>query len=237
MSAPIVNISQENPALVTCPDENRHGFETGDHVQFVEVKGMTEINDREPLPIKVTGPYTFAVEVDATKFGAYDGPGGTVSQVKVPVKLSFKSYDDALNDPEHMISDFAKMERMNQLHLAFQAIHQYEKEKGELPKPYNRADAEEFLGMVKALNDSASDMVKTEIDPALIKVFSYTSRGTLPAMCSVLGSFVGQEIMKACSGKFNPLRQFLYFDALETLPDDPEVIAESAAAPVSSSFI
>jgi len=43
-------------------------------------------------------------------------------------------------------------------------------------------------------------------------------------------------IFQACSGKFTPLRQWLYFDALECLPleEDGVVLTEDACAPVSS---
>jgi len=39
-------------------------------------------------------------------------------------------------------------------------------------------------------------------------------------MCSALGNVVGQEALKACSGKFTQLCGFFYFDADECLPDD-----------------
>lgn len=44
------------------------------------------------------------------------------------------------------------------------------------------------------------------------------------------------EIFQACSGKFTPLRQWLYFDALECLPleEDGVVLTEDACAPVSN---
>lgn len=34
-----------------------------------------------------------------------------------------------------------------------------------------------------------------------------------------IGGFTAQEVMKACSGKFHPLKQYLYFDSLESLPE------------------
>ena len=37
-------------------------------------------------------------------------------------------------------------------------------------------------------------------------------------MAAFLGGIVGQEAIKACTGKFTPLKQFLYFDALECMP-------------------
>ena len=31
-----------------------------------------------------------------------------------------------------------------------------------------------------------------------------------------------QEVLKACSGKFTPIHQFMYYDAFEALPDRSE---------------
>ena len=41
--------------MVTCLDEARHGFESGDFVTFTEVLGMTELNACTPVEIKVLG--------------------------------------------------------------------------------------------------------------------------------------------------------------------------------------
>lgn len=41
--------------MVTCLDEARHGFETGDFVSFSEVQGMVQLNGCQPIEIKVLG--------------------------------------------------------------------------------------------------------------------------------------------------------------------------------------
>ena len=41
--------------MVTCLDETRHGYESGDFVTFREVEGMTELNACQPREIKVVG--------------------------------------------------------------------------------------------------------------------------------------------------------------------------------------
>ncbi|KAM0850332.1 hypothetical protein ACQ4PT_053175 [Festuca glaucescens] len=49
-------------------------------------------------------------------------------------------------------------------------------------------------------------------------------------MAAMFGGIVGQEVVKACSGKFHPLYQFLYFDSVESLPTyplDPEDLKPS----------
>ena len=46
---------QEADGVVTCLDETRHGYESGDFVTFSEIQGMTELNACEPREIKVLG--------------------------------------------------------------------------------------------------------------------------------------------------------------------------------------
>jgi len=48
------------------------------------------------------------------------------------------------------------------------------------------------------------------------------SQSSLSPMCATLGGMMGQEVLKACSGKFTPLQGFFYLDADECLPDKPQ---------------
>lgn len=89
LSAMVSMVTKDNPGVVTCLDEARHGFESGDFVSFSEVQGMIELNGSQPMEIKVLGPYTFSI-CDTSGFSDYIR-GGIVSQVKVPKKISFKS--------------------------------------------------------------------------------------------------------------------------------------------------
>jgi ubiquitin-activating enzyme E1 len=43
---------------------------------------------------------------------------------------------------------------------------------------------------------------------------------------ATLGGVVAQEVMKACSEKFSPIVQWLYFDATECLPDNQDSLTE-----------
>ena len=40
-------------------------------------------------------------------------------------------------------------------------------------------------------------------------------------MAAAIGGVVGQEVLKACSGKFTPIHQWMYMDMFEALPDKP----------------
>jgi len=56
----VTSITNEEKATVTVHEEKRHSYQEGDHVKFVEVEGMKEINNREPVEIvSVKGPFAF----------------------------------------------------------------------------------------------------------------------------------------------------------------------------------
>lgn len=47
---------------------------------------------------------------------------------------------------------------------------------------------------------------------------AYQATGDISPVVAVIGGFVAQEVLKACSAKFHPMVQHLYFDSLESLP-------------------
>ncbi|XP_060606462.1 ubiquitin-like modifier-activating enzyme 1 isoform X1 [Ruditapes philippinarum] len=217
----------DEDGVVTCLDETRHGYEDGDYVQFKEVQGMTELNGHEPMKIKWLGPYTFSIG-DTKKFSPYQ-KGGIVTKVKMPTTIKFKSIKEAVNAPEFVMTDFAKFDRPGQLHIAFQTIHEYIKQKADLPRSRSKEDAGEFMKIFNEIN-SKSGAKCDDIDESLINEFSFGARGDLCPLAAVIGGITAQEVMKACSGKFNPVFQYLYFDALECLPQEnrDEILTEES---------
>ncbi|XP_054711827.1 ubiquitin-like modifier-activating enzyme 1 isoform X2 [Uloborus diversus] len=231
LSAMIASISKDKNSVVTCLEETRHGFEDGDYVTFSEVQGMIELNGCEPRKVRVFGPYTFGIG-DTSNFSDYSR-GGVATQVNMPKIVHFKSLKESMMNPEFLTTDFAKLDRPPQLHLAFQTLHSFKQKHGRLPKPWNKTDAEDFLSIAKELN--ASNQNPVEIDENIIRQFSYISEGDVSPMQAVIGGITAQEIMKACSGKFHPIVQWLYFDALECLPEEGGV-DESLAQPLGTRY-
>jgi len=229
----IASVTKDADAVVTCLDETRHGMEDGDYVTFAEVKGMTELNGCDPRKIKVLGPYTFGIG-DTSSFSDYVR-GGIVSQVKMPKTIKFKSLRESLNEPEFFITDFAKFEHPSQLHLGFQAIHEYKKTTGVLPHPKNKAEIEKYLSIAKDLNTKIEAKVD-ELDEKLLSELASESTGDLCPMQAVIGSMAAQEVMKACSGKFMPVMQWMYFDSIECLPEEGSNLPESNYQPVNSRY-
>lgn len=212
--------------IVTVAEETRHGLESGDFVTFHEVKGMPGLNECEARMVKVMGPYTFSIG-PVTGLGQHEPGTGVFEQVKQPRRMSFKPLRKSLAEPEIQISDFAKMDRQMQLHCGIQALHAFRAETGFFPRPRNAEDAQVIVAKTQQLLNGEV------VDERVIRELSFQSRGQLSPMTTVFGGFVAQEVLKACSAKFTPLFQHLYFDALEALPSG---LTEADCQPIGSRY-
>lgn len=207
----ITSISNDNPAHVACVDDERLEFQDGDLVVFSEVEGMTELNDGNPRKIKNARPYSFTIQEDATSYSSYR-KGGIVTQVKEPKVLNFKPLSEALKDPgDFLLSDFSKFDRPPILHLAFQALDKFIVEEGHFPLAGSEEDAQKFVSLFTEINNGLVDGRIKEIDQKLLRNFAFGSRAVLNPMAAMFGGLVGQEVVKACSGKFHPLFQVSFY--------------------------
>ena len=98
----IKSITNECPGIVEIdPIENIKGEKkylnigTGYFVGFREVKGMTELNDTPPRPVRVIDKTKFTIE-DTSKLQEFTG-SGIVEEVKVPRPAIFKPLSEAIN--------------------------------------------------------------------------------------------------------------------------------------------
>ncbi len=79
---PITNITQGYPAVVTCPT---HPFSESEDatittVDFLQVRGMDQINSKNAFILSVIDSTQFTVGIDTTQMYAYTG-GGIISIV------------------------------------------------------------------------------------------------------------------------------------------------------------
>uniref|UniRef100_A0A672SHD5 E1 ubiquitin-activating enzyme n=1 Tax=Sinocyclocheilus grahami TaxID=75366 RepID=A0A672SHD5_SINGR len=226
VSAMIGHISKDNPGIVTCTDEESHEFTDGMFVNFSGIQGMTELNSYGPIEIKVRDIYSFSI-CNTSNFSEYV-KGGVATEVKQTEILSFVT----IRDPELVeMTDYGKIQRNLSLHLAFQALHRFTQKYSRVPHPRSQADAEVLVTITKEL---CTDAKFDELDEDAVRQLSLVASGDLAPVNAFIGGLAAQEVVKACSGKFTPLRQWLYFDALECLPqENDEVLSEDACAPVS----
>jgi len=228
----VVQVEKGTEGLVTTLDESRHNLEDGDYVTFSEIKGMTELNECEPRKVTVKGPYTFTIG-DTSGLSDYTG-GGLFQQVKIPKLLDFKPLRDSLKAPEFLISDFAKFDSPLSLHIGFQALSKFQESSGQLPRSRNDEDAAKVVQLAKEILSASG--LDGDLNEKLVTELAYQSRGELSPIIAVTGGYVAQEVLKACSGKFHPTLQHLYFDAIEALPNKSVTLSESECAPLGSRY-
>ena len=202
-------------AIFTGLEETRHNLEDGDHVTFKEVKGLDGLNGCEPKKITVLSPYSFSIKgLSGSVTGSY-ASGGIFDQVKMPLELTFKGLRDSLAKPDYVISDFAKMDRQDQLHAGFQALSQFQDENdGQLP---TRSDEKRVVELASKLLPEG-----TAPNVPLLTMLAQQARSSLAPMAAFFGGMLAQEVLKGCSGKFHPVKQFIYFDALEAIEWGPQ---------------
>ena len=124
------------------------------------------------------------------------------------------------------MTDFAKFDRPATLHVGFQALSQFEAQHQRSPRPRNAEDAAAVVALAKRIDADADEKILTEL--------AYQATGDLAPMNAVFGAFVAQEVLKACSAKFHPMIQHMYFDSLESLP--AELPTEQDCQPLGSRY-
>ncbi|XP_032648166.1 ubiquitin-like modifier-activating enzyme 7 isoform X2 [Chelonoidis abingdonii] len=224
----VQHVSQGMPGVVTCRDGqgHGHGFADGDFVTFSDVEGMSQLNGCKPRAIRVLDEFTLEIG-DTGSFAPYQR-GGVITQVKVPQLHSYEPLRASLAKPKIKAMD----DRGHSLHLAFRALHTFTAEMGRLPRPRVQADAERLLELARGLTTH-----QELLDERLVRTFAHVSAGELSPMAALLGGLAAQEVLKAASGKFLPLAQWLYFDALECLPEEgTTLLTEESCAPRGSRY-
>lgn len=192
-------------------DDERHGLEDGDVIE-------TKSEEKQRFTIKVIDLFKFAI-VDR---GSSDLSGMAYEQVKRSLSLKFKSFEDSLDSPE--ITGY--LDHSDAIHRCFLALPKYVAKEGALPRARNKEDAEKFLELYR--------LSKKEVeDEGIVREFSYQARGSIAPMASVVGGVVAHEVLKACSAKFRPLQQFMYYSALDALPPN---LLEAAGEPDGGEF-
>lgn len=231
-SSIIASVNAGYPALVTCVDDDRVQFEDGELVQFSEVVGMDRLNTDGPFKVTNCRAHSFNIDADTTTWGTYQR-GGIAVQVKQPQIMAFRTLEQALVEPGHLMQmDFSKVERPKLLHVAFQALDALEAAEG---RCCVAADATKLLSYAEEINAASVCGVKLPaLDAEVVSKLAHCASAEINPMAALFGGIVGQEVIKALSGMFRPIFQWMYFDSLESLPN--EVGNTDEYAPLGSRF-
>ncbi|GFR83919.1 ubiquitin-like modifier-activating enzyme 6, partial [Elysia marginata] len=212
----VSDITQEAAGVVTCLDQRMHNLVTGDKVTFREVKGMTEVNGQQ-FTIKVINSYTFSIG-DTTQFSTYE-EGGIITEVKEHQTKSYLPLENQLTEPSIITPDLCKFDVPAVLHVAYLALHKYQEKHGHLPRPWDDNDGSAFVAEAKDINSYMKNKLD-DLNENLLLTLSRCCSGCLAPLCAVFGGIVAQELLKALTGKFTPLNQWLHLDACEVVPQD-----------------
>lgn len=218
---------EKNIGYIT--SQTRHGLEDGDIVKLEEVEGIEEINGNA-FPVTTTSPTDFSIG-DISKYKGEYVKGGMYVLQKTPKEYSYSSLPHLLSQPlefdKVVITDWANLSNSQNL-LLFQAILSFrENHKGELPRSYNDEDTEEVIKILKEIN---SQVEKTDEinEPALRRIIRQ-SRGDVGCMAAFFGGVIAQEVIKSQSGKYIPMDQFFFYDAVRNCLPEKELAHEEYA--------
>lgn len=209
----IAKIETSTMGLVTCLEKEVHGLESGDFVMLKSLNGMSGLNG-QIREIEVVSPSSFNIG-DTTSFTKYEG-GGIFKQVKRTITSSHDSLVVQLSNPSILPADFGKLDNPIITHAAFIAVNDFCKQNERFPKPGDADDEEnlylKYQDVVKWEKFGISDDAGAR---SIIEALSFTCSGSLSPLCAAIGGIVSQEALKSLTGKYMPLNQWLYVDAIE----------------------
>ncbi|XP_077877478.1 ubiquitin-like modifier-activating enzyme 6 isoform X5 [Ictidomys tridecemlineatus] len=220
----ISNITQANPGIVTCLENHPHKLETGQLLTFREVNGMTGLNG-STQQITVVSPFSFSIG-DTTELEPYLH-GGIAVQVKTPKTFCFEPLEKQIKHPKCLIADFSKPEAPLQIHTAMLALDQFQDNYNRKPNIGCQQDSEELLKLATSISETLEE--KPEVNADIVHWLSWTARGFLSPLAAAVGGVASQEVLKAVTGKFSPLCQWLYLEAAD--------IVESLGKPECEEFL
>ncbi|KAM4809981.1 ubiquitin-like modifier-activating enzyme 6 [Rhinophrynus dorsalis] len=206
----VSNITQSNPGEVTCFENRPHKLESGQFVTFREVNGMSSLNGSRHQ-ISVISPYSFTIG-DTSHMEPYQH-GGIALQLQMPKTFSFETLEKQLENPTYLTADFSKPEAPLNIHSAMLALDRFREKHKRLPNIGCLQDAEEMLKLAESVIGKFCS--KPLLDESLVKWLSWTARGFLAPLAAAVGGIASQEVLKAVTGKFSPLQQWLFVDAME----------------------
>lgn len=212
----IESVCRENDNIkITCIKDSRHDLSVGNTVRFT---GVSNLNDNYQV-IKIAGNAEFIISPvgDACKSTNSEfklDNNSSFTQVKMPELVNFKSLKESLDKPEFLMTDFSDMTKSENLHAAFVALNEYIMTNGKHPSNENTEEYNGYLNLVK------KHITAENLKEDTIKKFIHNISGDLCPINGIIGGCVAQEIIKASSGKFFPIKQWLYFDAFDCLPEN-----------------
>lgn len=204
--------------ITTCRDNifstsEPHDLSVGDTIELDIAGNKKEVIVKNVINTKDS--WAFSLENVTHTDGILKN--SSFKQIKVPTQVNFLPIDESMNNPEFATIISSDFERQNVLHAFNMALDMFIRSNKRFPNKWDDTDADT---MVKLTESLSKEKTLSDAHKSVVKRLSYTCGGRLCPVDSVIGSIAGQEVIKATSGKFTPIKQWFYFDALNVLKED-----------------
>lgn len=236
---------------IHCVEGEHHDVSKGDTIEFQWGENGSESFKRIRCQVAfVKTPICFTAKVvvddDSVDMISIDDFINSVNQnvhsfsrKKIPKEIKFIPLSEAKkesDDPACSIfaaSDLDKsfdLSRRFAVMRAFETLDKFAECHGRLPQPLNKEN-EDDIDIFVNLIDSTSNSGSSEV----FRSFARFSRAKFMPIQAIFGALGAQEVLKAASGLYNPIKQFLLYDCDEVLSskfckDSNEVISTTNAA-------
>ena len=223
-----IEIINDNEALITVLDGTRHDFVDDDIVEVNEVVGLDGINKKQ-FKVKVLTPGTFNLIGDFKIFKdkKYER-NGICREIKQKKIIKFDPIENIINvnssnyqsicekytDPNMLISDFSKMKNGPLINLSISTINTLKKTYKEKIEPWSLKFSSLFINTIKTKESQFS-----EEDLKILYYISFTHMVQFPCLCAYFGGFASQEAIKSITNKYTPIKQIMFQDILEFIPE------------------
>ncbi|CAM8933770.1 unnamed protein product [Rhodiola kirilowii] len=122
--------------------------------------------------------------------------------------LKYPSYEEAVAVPWKKLP-----RRMSKLYFALRVIEKFEQVEGRNPGETSEKDLPSVLKLRKEL--CGAHNVDESYVPESLLARLITGAREFPPVCAIIGGILGQEVIKAISGKGDPVKNFFLFDAMD----------------------
>ncbi|PON77260.1 Ubiquitin-activating enzyme E [Parasponia andersonii] len=126
----------------------------------------------------------------------------------IECELNYPSFEEAISVPWRTLP-----RRASKVYFAMRVLERFEEADGCKPGEISADDLPSVLKLKKELCESQS-LSESHIPDGLLERLVTNGR-EFPPVCAIIGGILGQEVIKAISGKGDPLKNFFFFDAMD----------------------
>ncbi|XP_043724752.1 SUMO-activating enzyme subunit 1B-1-like [Telopea speciosissima] len=127
----------------------------------------------------------------------------------IECQLQYPSLEEAVTAPWRSLP-----KKVTKLYYAMRVIERFEESEGRNPGEVSVSDLPSVLKMRNELC-KAQLLNESHIPDGLLERLLLAGTSEYPPVCAIIGGILGQEVIKAISGKGDPLKNFFFFDAID----------------------